>query len=250
MNDARFLVESLQKRVVNRCHNMLLPDAMMHITDESERKHFEFRDLLNAQSLGFTCDLVPLFQAILRHLQSTLNLAWGSQISLLDVGTRTAAGAELLANIFGGYSSVHLAVDVCDLDPAYKEYSDIFHPHIKKFLVQDAFTLNQVYDLVLVSHTIEHIAEPSTFAKAIASLARYGAIFYCPFNEKKPIQSHYTVTLENVREWGAVSAWVIDSWWWRHVHPEDGPQKCIAFVLPGIDREAITNLDITYTKII
>ena len=206
---------------------------------------------MDAQSVGFTTDLIPVFQGIIRQVKLHLKPPFGTRYSVLDVGTRTGTGADLIARLFHGYMSVRLDVDVCDLDPTYKTYSDAFNSCIRNYFVEDAFKLNQEYDFILASHTIEHVDDPAGFVKRLAGLSRYGAIFYCPVNETDPITGHRTVTTDDVKAFGAVKMWIIDSWWWRHVHAErnNGPSKCVAFLVPGREDIGLGSIRVAYEEI-
>ena len=116
--------------------------------------------------------------------------------------------------------------------------------------MEDAFKLTQEYDFILASHTIEHVDDPAGFVKRLAGLSRYGAIFYCPVNETDPITGHRTITTEDVKSFGATKMWIIDSWWWRHVHAKrnNGPSKCVAFLVPGRVDIGFENIKIAYKE--
>lgn len=247
----RHLIKELRRGFVEDTPFLLLPNEVANIADTGEKKLYELDYLVNAQSVGFMCDLIPVLQGVLRQIKQDLKPSYGARYSILDVGSRTAAGAELLAGIFYGYMSVCFDVDAVDLNPAYKSYSDAFNHCIRKYFVQDAFELTASYDFILSSHTIEHVEQPLEFVRRLSQLSRFGAIFYCPFNEPDPIPGHYTVTLEQIMSFGAVKIWVVDSWWWRHVHAnEHGPSKCVIFLVPGRESFGLEKIQLGYTEII
>lgn len=245
------LIHELKRGFVEDTPYLLLPNAVANIEDPGEKKLYELEHLVNAQSIGFMTDLIPIFQGVLRQIKNNLRPAHGSRYSILDVGSRTGAGAQLLAEVFYGYMSVCFDVDVADLNHAYKGYSDAFNSRIRDYFVQDAFQLTREYDFILSSHTIEHVQEPAEFVKKLSGLSRYGAIFYCPVNEVDPIPGHYTVTVDQIKSFGAVKIWVIDSWWWRHVHEaQHGPSKCVAFIVPGREYIGLEQIELGYQRVI
>ncbi len=244
------IIHELKRGFVEETPYLLLPNAVAYIQDPGEKKLYELEHLVNAQSIGFMCDLIPIFQGILRQIQSRINPQHGTRYSILDVGSRTAAGTELLAEVFYGYMSICFDVDAVDLNPAYKGYSDTFNHCIRDYFVQDAFALTREYDFLLSSHTIEHVEHPIEFVQRIAQLSRYGAVFYCPVNEINPIAGHYTITIDQIKAFGAVKIWIIDSWWWRHVHSENGPSKCVAFIVPGKEDIGLGNIQLGYEEIL
>jgi len=250
-NIIRSKIHEYKCEIANRIHRLFLPKAVQFIGNEKERKLYELEHLVDAQSVGFTSDLIPIFQGIIRQIQSRLKPEFGIRYSLLDVGTRTGTGANLIAQLFYGYMSIRLDVDVCDLDPTYKEYSDAFNAHIRDYFVEDAFKLSRQYDFVLASHTIEHVDNPAEFVRRLSGISRYGAIFYCPVNEVDPIVGHRTITTDDVRQFGAKKIWIVDSWWWRHVHAErgNGPSKCVAFLVPGREDIGLEEISLGYEEV-
>lgn len=250
MSDIRSIIKANKCELAGKVHNLFLPDAVRGIPEEDEKRLYELEHLVDAQSVGFTTDLIPVFQGIIRQIKSRLNPPFGSRYSVLDVGTRTGTGADLIARLFHGYMSIRLDVDVCDLDPSYKPYSDAFNSCIRNYFVEDAFKLIQEYDFILASHTIEHVDDPAGFVKRLAGLARYGAIFYCPVDEAEPIEGHRTITTEDVKSFGATKMWIIDSWWWRHVHEQrnNRPSKCVAFLVPGREDIGFDEIKIEYNE--
>ena len=251
MSDISSIIKAHKCEIAGNVHNLFLPDAVRNIPGEDEKRLYELEHLVDAQSVGFTTDLIPVFQGIIRQIKSRLKPRYGTRYSLLDVGTRTGSGADLIARLFHGYMSIRLDVDVCDLDPTYKSYSDAFNCHIRNYFVEDAFKLTQEYDFILASHTIEHVDDPAGFVKRLAGLSRYGAIFYCPVNETDPIVGHRTITTDDVKSFGATKMWIIDSWWWRHVHAErnQGPSKCVAFLVPGSEDIGLEKIKIACKEV-
>jgi 2-polyprenyl-3-methyl-5-hydroxy-6-metoxy-1,4-benzoquinol methylase len=105
------------------------------------------------QSTLFYAELLPLLTEWL------LRQPRGSTFRLLDVGSSTGAGAELLARIFWThFTGYRIHVDAIDVESTYERLSPLFNPHIF-YRVQDVFALAaNTYDICICTHTIEHMA--------------------------------------------------------------------------------------------
>ncbi|QJU57622.1 methyltransferase domain-containing protein [Sphingomonas sp. AP4-R1] len=114
--------------------------------------------------------------------------------SLLDVGARTAAGTALLRAIHHPRSFARLKlhqVTALDLDAtaiaqASNEYQDI------ECLAVDVNALANVrsWDIVLSSHTIEHVDDPSSFLASLETVATRYVVIACPFAEVDLTEGH------------------------------------------------------------
>lgn len=178
------------------------------------------------QSLQFMIDLIPYIQK-----QNSL-LPWNTHLEVLDIGTATGAGANLLgqlnnAELFG----TPMKVDAMDIDGSYKRYADAMFPFIN-YMVEDIFKYNQSkqWDIVICSHCIEHFHDPTEFILEIKRRTRGWALFYAPYNEKNLLKGHLrSITDEFVDKFNPVFKEVITSKAWKH--PNDEESKCIIFVL-------------------
>lgn len=186
---------------------------------------FEFDGLVNAQSIGFSVEMLPQMYPYLRELEGR-----GRYLEALDVGSRTGAGAALVAELFMSYHS-HLPtyVDSIDIDPTFLEYRRSRWPRLRRNLAGNVFDLApKSYDFIVCSHTIEHLEDPIAFCRQLQLIARDLVFIYCPFNEENPIPGHHTVGNALVDSLEPVAKHVLRSWWWR---PNGVPNDCVFFVL-------------------
>ena len=110
-------------------------------------------------------------------------------LSVLDVGSRTGAGTALLRLLHHPGAFTRLKFDPVvglDLDPTLEkivsnEFKDI------SAICEDIFNLSEKsYDLVICSHTIEHLPEIEPFVAQLERIARRYVVLACPINERSP----------------------------------------------------------------
>ncbi len=132
-------------------------------------------DKCDPQSMGFMSELVPVIGEIMSGV---------TKATCLDVGARTAAGSSLLATIFSPetYNLPKMQVSAMDLDGSMADYAHTFFPEVT-YLTGDVFEHQLTYDLIVCSHTIEHIAEPKPFIARLQAMARGQVLIACPFDE-------------------------------------------------------------------
>jgi SAM-dependent methyltransferase len=139
----------------------------------------------DSQSLSFYSDISSFLGR---------NISGYQTMSLLDVGARTAAGTALLRAIHHPRSFARLKlheVTALDLDSiaiaqAASEYRDI------NYLSVDVETLSGIreWDIVLSSHTIEHVPDPGAFLSALDNVAKRYVVVACPFAEIELTPGH------------------------------------------------------------
>lgn len=138
----------------------------------------------DAQSLSFYCDVAAYLAELLD--------GWPT-MSLLDVGPRTGAGLALLRLMHHPLTFSRIKLDPVtgiDLDPDFKAVAERLYPDIEA-LHGDAFSLGgRTWDVVMSSHTIEHVDDPSSFLRHLEGLARRLVVIACPFEEEKLIVWH------------------------------------------------------------
>jgi 2-polyprenyl-3-methyl-5-hydroxy-6-metoxy-1,4-benzoquinol methylase len=184
-----------------------------------EEEHYQrLRTVFDVQSCVFASEVLPSLWSLYPSGVHTL--------SLLDIGSRTGAGSELLRYIHhpGSFSRIKLIVTALDVDDTYIDYSRVHFPELR-YLQEDIFNPNfaERFDLVLCSHTIEHVNEPLAFLRRAQELARQWLIVATPFDEKDLIPGHlHRLGFEFFQEAGAHNLKVYRSLTWH------GSMACIA----------------------
>jgi len=173
------------------------------------------------QSIQFMIDLLPTIRKCIKN--------WPKEKTLhvLDVGTSTGSGANLLATLHRTSMPVKMKIDAIDLIDSYKKYANHYFKDIN-YLVGDIFELNKEkkWDMVICSHLIEHFKNPMEFINELQRRSRFWTIFYTPYNEKKLIRSH-VISYDDkyIKKLKPTSYEIIESPAW--VHPDDKESKCI-----------------------
>lgn len=117
----------------------------------------------------------------------------GSKFKVLDVGSSTGGGAELLGKIFYSYfTGYKLEVDAIDIEDTYVKLSPYYNKHIS-YLQKDLFEVeNDSYDIVICSHTIEHIeSNVEEFFNKLRSVSSKILILNMPYKEESLIPGHF-----------------------------------------------------------
>lgn len=197
---------------------------------EDERRSevlYELDALINAQSIGFMVEIIPLMYPFFKKLCGR-----GRHIEALDVGSRTAAGTALLSDIFiSHHSRVPTWFDSIEIDSTFDEYRQSRWPHLRASIIGDIFELpKNSYDYVICSHTIEHLDNPTEFCHKMQDIARDYVFITCPFEEQHPIYGHRKITSSFIDSLSPIGKHVFDSWWWK---AQDGSREVAFFVLPG-----------------
>ncbi|WP_242912258.1 class I SAM-dependent methyltransferase [Brevundimonas pishanensis] len=165
----------------------------------------------DSQSLHFYGDISSF---ISRRIKGFLTL------SLLDVGARTGIGTALLRLLHHPLAFTSLKLDPVtglDLDPdlpriAGQEFKDI------RAVQMDIFDLEpNSYDIVVCSHTIEHVPDMKSFIAQLEVIARQYVVLACPIDEKEPRSDGHirTITREDLAALGYTDIEVYDSF---HFH--------------------------------
>jgi SAM-dependent methyltransferase len=135
----------------------------------------------DAQSLSFYADISMRVRSVLPT----------GKHSLLDIGPRTGSGLALLRIHHPlSYSRVTFdPVTGVDPDPAFKDIATELYPDIEA-IHGNGFEIEGMWDVVMSSHTIEHVHDPVAFLQKLTSLARRYVIVACPFEENDLISEH------------------------------------------------------------
>ncbi len=146
----------------------------------SVRVRGEERDRIraDAQSLGFASDLCTV-------LREELATDGTVRYSLLDVGARTAAGSNLVAQIFHpvSYAQIKLDVTALDIDPTHADEARAAYPDVR-YRVGDVLDVTDRFDVVTCSHTLEHVARPGPLLEHMRSIARKLVVVTAPYRER------------------------------------------------------------------
>lgn len=139
------------------------------MTDHVRQWHFD------SQSIGFMAETIPFIQ----HLYAGRE----RQLTVGDIGARTAAGTRLLADMFSPYSNGKLKLNLTAIDIDDSFFYENNNPYFS-FLKKDIFDDDTpVYDVCICSHTIEHVPDMYGFIRRVQQLSRDYAIFACPVEE-------------------------------------------------------------------
>jgi SAM-dependent methyltransferase len=181
----------------------------------------------NVQSMQFMIDCLPAINRLLAGFPA------GKPIRVLDVGTGSGAGANLLATLYAGdFLGRAMMVDAIDLARRLERYAKAKFPTIH-YTVGNVLDLRPEppWDLVLCSHTIEHIKDYVNFVRHLQTLATKWVLFYAPWKEKDLIAAHVVSIDEEVLAAArAVGFEIIDSPGWR---PAGKDPRCVLFLVRG-----------------
>src|ERR1051325_4611743 len=134
----------------------------------------------SVQSMQFMIDCLPMIRKLLfaKPAQETF--------TALDVGAGTGAGANVLATLYQGQVlGGTLKVDAIELVPSLKGYADNRFPLVN-YWVGDILEHQDPrrWDLVVCSHTIEHVERPEAFISFLTGLAYRWVLIYAPWKER------------------------------------------------------------------
>ncbi|MCS7025142.1 MAG: methyltransferase domain-containing protein [Bryobacteraceae bacterium] len=179
------------------------------------------------QSQQFMIDCLPALRKLFGNIGK-------SPIRLLDVGTATGAGANVIATLYAGsILGYSVKVDAIDLIRRYRAYARRAFPRVN-YLCGDLFRLPETdqWDITVCSHTIEHLADPTPLIEECQRRAAYYALFYAPFEEKQLIPGHWK-SVDEEFVLGLNPLWweIGESPGWKH--PHDEISRTVLFVLRG-----------------
>jgi glycosyltransferase involved in cell wall biosynthesis/SAM-dependent methyltransferase len=183
------------------------------------------------QSIQFMIDLIPTIRTLLKGWPT-----WKT-LSVLDVGAASGAASNLLATMYREhFFDVKMKVDALDIEPKFKAYADSHFPNIR-YLIGDIYKFDNsnVWDLIICSHTLEHIPDYRRFLTELQRRARYWVLVYVPYEEKSLIPIHHnSFTEKTVKSLQPMMLQVLESPAWKApVEKKDEVRKCILFVMKG-----------------
>ena len=183
------------------------------------------------QSIQFMIELIPTIRTILKGWP-----AWKT-LSVLDIGAASGAGSNLLATMYREhFFDVKMKVDALDIEPKFKSYADSHFPNIR-YMIGDIYKLDNtnVWDLIICSHTLEHIPDYRKFLTELQRRARYWVLAYVPYEEKSLIPLHHnSFTEKTVKSLEPIILQVMESPAWKApIEKKEEVRKCILFVTKG-----------------
>jgi SAM-dependent methyltransferase len=175
------------------------------------------------QSMQFMIDMLP-------HLRQLFS-DWprGRQMDVLDVGTGTGAGANLLGALYrGNFFGFPMAVQGLEMLELYAQYARVNFNNVKYNVgTLPEWGQGRSWDTVICSHTIEHFEDPAPFMSMLQSVTRRWVVFYAPYNEPVPrFHGHLTsITDQAIDRLKPIYKAIVST-------PALG-LPCVFFVLPG-----------------
>ena len=160
---------------------------------ENERWLFHF----DAQTISFYADIAVYLAERLDGYHT---------YSLLDVGPHTGSGLAILRLMHHPLTTSRIKFDPVtgvDIDPVFRSRAQQLFPDIEA-LEGDVFDIvDRKWDLVLSSHTIEHVKDPLKLLGKLEKLANKGVIIACPFEEADLIEWHFSrITYKTLNDAG------------------------------------------------
>jgi 2-polyprenyl-3-methyl-5-hydroxy-6-metoxy-1,4-benzoquinol methylase len=186
---------------------------------------------INAQGMVFMADLWPFIADYLRTLK------WGTKIRILDVGAGPAAGTDWLAKVLSGtFFGVNAEVTAMELMPIYENYATLFFQNTRYLcgLVLADLPAGDNYDILIASHVIEHVDDPTEFVREMQSRCTGMVFIFAPFDEQPPLSEGHvnTFTKSSLEALGATKIDLIHSMGWRVGKKDEA--FCFVAQFPGL----------------
>ncbi|AQA17035.1 hypothetical protein BST95_01210 [Halioglobus japonicus] len=189
-----------------------------------EKAQDRLRDL-TLDDVHFTltkCDpqTLSFYSDIAFHLRRLYPEIDGGIKRVLDVGSRTGAGSALLQKIHHpeSFSAVRMQVEAIDIEEKFEPYVNAFSPEIS-YTVGDIFDLPaNSREIVICSHTIEHVSNPAAFIDRLCDIAKEFVIIACPFEEPSSnlIPGHvHSIDRKFIRQFNPVFLEIYNSMHWH-----------------------------------
>ncbi len=155
-----------------------------------DRLKFEFA--AGAQAIQNMLDIVP-------HLQRCMVEHYDrfAPLKLLDVGSGTGAGVNLLAQLHSDTMIwSKLDIDAIDYVPWRSRWVATQYPKVRYSVMDSADLPARAWDFVVCSHVIEHLPDPQAMIRDVLRACRGFAFIYCPYNEIELSPGHLSVITE------------------------------------------------------
>lgn len=157
--------------------------------------HSALFNTVTSQESGLSEDEFQLAETLMLHQTMVFymdtiaalqeNLQGYHQLNILDVGARTGAGANLLGYIFSSnsYSRIKANVTALDIDDRFLTYANKKFPWISSYIVKDINELDGTWDIIVCSHTIEHVPSYREFIDQLRMRAKKFVVLLAPYDE-------------------------------------------------------------------
>lgn len=193
-------------------------------------------DTFIPQSLLFYAQLMPVIY------RCALAARGSEPLKIADVGAAHGAGSNFIHAALNNLLGVAVEVTAFELQTRFRRYAEAKFPGIR-FKTTDFLADPERYDIVVSSHTLEHMADPRAFVAKVMDRVRACAVFYVPYRERQLIPGHL-VSFDHtlIRSMpGFVWGHVFRSVGWRT--EDDARVAAFVCVRPGVwDRTAIKQL--------
>lgn len=186
------------------------------VNDHVKEYHFD------AQSTGFMTDIIPIMTNLYKGKEGCL--------TVFDVGARTASGTRLLSQCFSPYSNSAIKMNITAIDLDSTFFYNTGNPYFNFRQINIFDEKVGAADLVICSHTIEHVPDILGFIYRLQEIARDYVLIACPLEEniysywkghERFISSDLIVKLNPIENCAYYSAYWLNS-------------KASIFVLPGL----------------
>jgi SAM-dependent methyltransferase len=181
------------------------------------------------QSIQFMVDILPAIRRVTRDWR------WSHPLEVLDLGAGSGAGSNVLATLYRGlFYRFPMRVTALDIVDYWKRYAEAKFP-LLEYCVGDIYDWQRErsWDLVISSHVVEHVANPTRLVRELQRRARHWVLVYAPYNER-PLISEHTNTIDDdlIDLWGPTQVRIVQSPAWYK--EDDDHASCVLLELPGI----------------
>jgi ubiquinone/menaquinone biosynthesis C-methylase UbiE len=159
------------------------------------------------------------------------SLPQNAEINVLDVGPQTFSGTSLLSRLHSkeSFNNLKMKVSAVDIHDKFFNLKEFIAPEIE-FIKSDIFQItDRTWNLIVLSHVIEHVPSPEIFIKKLKSLATKFVIVACPWSESPLLTNGHinSISKKFVRSVGGTHLKIYTNYCWGKTR-----EVCI-FVVPG-----------------